>query len=125
MPEHPHGMSGAIGFAGGVHFLPIHVAEIGVGVRIDEAGHESAASDVDDLSIVRLDRLTGHLAYEPVLDQDIHSLGTLGAEAVEYAGILKQYAGHLFRGLLLVFSISRRSIARSFQPKLFHQRGIL
>jgi hypothetical protein len=68
----------------------IRVGRHGVEVRVDEAGHEGAALEVDDLSIADLDRCIGNFLHALALDEDVAVLAQSVTEAVEEAAVFEQ-----------------------------------
>jgi hypothetical protein len=81
--EHAGGVRRAVGLARRIDPLEIDVARVRVDVRIDHAGHQRAAADVDNLCVACLDRLVGNFGDQSVAKQDVPILRTFGVDTVE------------------------------------------
>ena len=92
--QHAGGVCRAVGGPMRLDHLHVHVGGVGMDVRVDQAGHQRPAPQVDAARGWGRDRAVGDLADNIILHQHLHAGGALGVHAIEEAGIGQQDLGH-------------------------------
>ncbi len=63
-------------------------------MRVDEAGHQGATSEVDALAALQGDRPVGHVADGAAFDDDRHAREGVIQAAVEEGGVFEDEHGY-------------------------------
>ena len=94
VPQHARRVGRSVRLAMGLDLLHADVRTVGMHVRIDQAGHQCPAADVDDARPGRSYGAIRHFADRAVFDQKVHARGAVGVHPVEHTGVAEKNLGH-------------------------------